>query len=197
MATPASPANERLKESYQGWLWSSLIAAALVHFAVFALWPELTARSLGDDRSVLEVISMPDVEIPEPPQELVRPAEPVVVSTEIDETLTIEPTTFEANPVETLPPLRRMKGPARARRRDSYPTPWRPGSGIWRRSCGPWSGRIRPPSGTRASAAPSTSSSPSTRTAWCGTFASTRARATRPWIGRRSPWRKSTGSPPP
>jgi len=46
----------------------------------------------------------PDIEIPPPPKAIARPATPVIASTNVDEDITIAPTTFEENPVENLPP---------------------------------------------------------------------------------------------
>jgi hypothetical protein len=36
-------ANERLKRSFSSWFWGSMILATVVHFGMFAFWPELTA----------------------------------------------------------------------------------------------------------------------------------------------------------
>jgi protein TonB len=107
LPTPASeriPANERLRMSFRPWLWSSMIAATVVHFSIFALWPSLTAETMGIDTRELEVIPAPDVEIPDAPDPLTRPAEPVVASVEVDEDLTIAPTTLAANPPDELAP---------------------------------------------------------------------------------------------
>jgi protein TonB len=46
----------------------------------------------------------PEIEIPPPPQSIARPATPVIAEANIDEDITIAPTTFEENPVEDLPP---------------------------------------------------------------------------------------------
>lgn len=98
-----APANDRLKQSFTTWLWAAMIAATVMHFGVFALWPTLTAADVSVDPESFEVIDVPEVDIPEPPAPLKRPAEPVVATTEVDENLTIEPTTWKDNPVETLP----------------------------------------------------------------------------------------------
>lgn len=98
------PANDRLKHSFASWVWGSLIAATVVHFGVFALWPEQTATMLSIDAADLEVLDVPDIEIPDAPPPLERPAEPIAATVEVDPDLTIAPTTLEKNPVETLPP---------------------------------------------------------------------------------------------
>jgi len=109
-AVPASgilgeTANERLKRTFGSWFWGSLIVATLVHFGTFALWPELTAEDFSFTSDELEAIELPpEIEIPPPPQQIARPATPVMATAEIDEDITIAPTTFEENPVEQLPP---------------------------------------------------------------------------------------------
>ena len=98
-------ANERLKRSFSSWFWGSMIAATVIHFAAFAFWPELTAADFSFDSTELEAIELPpEIEIPPPPQQIARPATPVMASADIDEDITIAPTTFEDNPVEDLPP---------------------------------------------------------------------------------------------
>ena len=98
-------ANDRLKRSFSSWFWGSMIAATVFHFALFAFWPELTAADFSFDSEELEAIELPpEIEIPPPPQQIARPATPVMASADIDEDITIAPTTFEDNPVEDLPP---------------------------------------------------------------------------------------------
>lgn len=98
-------ANDRLKRSFNTWFWSSMIAATVIHFGVFAFWPELTADDISYTAAELEAIELPpEIEIPPPPQSIARPATPVITEANIDEDITIAPTTFEENPVEDLPP---------------------------------------------------------------------------------------------
>jgi len=101
----AETANERLKRTFNSWFWGSMIAATVLHFGTFAFWPELTAEDFSFESEELEAIELPpEIEIPPPPQQIARPATPVMATTEIDEDITIAPTTFEDNPVEDLPP---------------------------------------------------------------------------------------------
>ncbi|MGD8321017.1 MAG: energy transducer TonB [Gemmatimonadota bacterium] len=98
-------ANDRLKQSFSTWFWGSMIVATVVHFMVFAFWPELTAEDISYTPDELEAIELPpEIEIPPPPKSIARPATPVIASADIDEDITIAPTTFEENPVEELPP---------------------------------------------------------------------------------------------
>jgi len=98
-------ANDRLKRSFSSWFWGSMILATAFHFSAFAFWPELTAADFSFESEELEAIELPpEIEIPPPPQQIARPATPVMASADIDEDITIAPTTFEDNPVEDLPP---------------------------------------------------------------------------------------------
>lgn len=98
-------ANERLKRTFGSWFWGSMIAATVVHFGAFMFWPELTTEDMSFTSEELEAIELPpEIEIPPPPQQIARPATPVMATAEIDEDITIAPTTFEDNPVEDLPP---------------------------------------------------------------------------------------------
>ena len=112
-ATPFSPrdprgdetANDRFKRAFDPWLWNSVILATLVHLAVFAFWPQLTAGDLSSTARVLTALELPPViDIPEPPQPIARPALPVIASTDVAEHVTIERTTWQDNPVDDLPP---------------------------------------------------------------------------------------------
>ena len=98
-------ANDRLKSSFSSWFWGSMIAATLIHFGAFAFWPELTAEDFSVTSEELTAIELPpEIEIPPPPQAIQRPATPVIAEANIEEDITIAPTTFEDNPVEDLPP---------------------------------------------------------------------------------------------
>ena len=98
-------ANERFKRSFGSWFWGSMIVATVAHFSVFALWPEMTAKDVSFSSDELITIDLPpEIEIPPPPEQIRRPATPVIATADIDEDITIAPTTFEDNPVEDLPP---------------------------------------------------------------------------------------------
>ncbi len=87
------------------WLWGGIIVATVVHFGVIRFFPTLTAADVAFSVTEFEAIELPpEVEIPPPPEQIARPAVPVVAATELEEDITIAPTTFEENPVESLPP---------------------------------------------------------------------------------------------
>lgn len=98
-------ANDEFKDRFRQWFWGSVMIATCVHFVVFAFFPRLTAGDVSFDARELEAVNLPpEIEIPPPPKQIQRPAVPVVARTEIEEDVTIAPTTFEDNPVENLPP---------------------------------------------------------------------------------------------
>jgi len=84
----------------------SAIGAVLIHLALFVLWPTMGVAPSSSVTAELEAIEIPpDVEIPSPPQEIARPAVPVLATVDIDDDITIAPTTFEFGPVrEPMPP---------------------------------------------------------------------------------------------
>lgn len=104
-ALEAETANDRLKHSFASWFWGSVIAATVLHFGMFALWPDMTAADVSFEAAELEAIELPpEIEIPPPPERIARPATPVITDAVIEEDISIAPTTFEDNPVDELPP---------------------------------------------------------------------------------------------
>ncbi len=103
---PCSPtANERFKSRFGAWLWSGVILATVLHFALLKFFPALAAADVRFGVREFEAISLPpEIEIPPAPQAIARPAVPVVARAVLEEDVTIAPTTFERNPVEALPP---------------------------------------------------------------------------------------------
>ena len=98
-------ANDRFKKSSDSYLWGALCIAVVAHFGLFNFFPELTASDVSYGVDEFEAIELPpEVDIPPPPEQISRPAVPVVAATELEEDITIAPTTFEENPVENLPP---------------------------------------------------------------------------------------------
>jgi len=82
-----------------------MIAATFVHFLLFQFWPTLQAENVSFSAEELEVIELPpEIEIPPPPEAISRPATPVMATKEIDQDITIAPTTFADNPIDDLPP---------------------------------------------------------------------------------------------
>jgi periplasmic protein TonB len=98
-------ANDRLKKSFGSWFWGSMMAAVLVHFVVMAFWPNLRAADVSFTMEDMEAVDLPpEIEIPPPPEQIQRPANPVVSEAVIDDDVTIAPTTFEDNEPDDLPP---------------------------------------------------------------------------------------------
>jgi TonB family protein len=99
-------ANDRLKNSFNNWFWGAIVAASVLHFAAMALWPEMTAADVSIASEELEQVEIvQEFEIPPPPEQIARPAVPVL-STDItiSDEITIGEVTFQDNPVSDLPP---------------------------------------------------------------------------------------------
>jgi TonB family protein len=105
LAIPVT-ANDRLKADFGSRFWGSLLLAALLHFLVLALWPEMEAADVSYAADQLEQVELPrEFEIPPPPEQIVRPAVPVLsTDVNISEDITIGEVRFEDNPVSELPP---------------------------------------------------------------------------------------------
>jgi periplasmic protein TonB len=104
-------ANDRFKATSGNWFWTGLIAATVIHFLILAFWPRLTAADVSFTTAELEAIELPpEIEIPPPPEQIARPATPVISEAQIEEDITIAPTTFDENPIENLPPPPTARG---------------------------------------------------------------------------------------
>ncbi len=104
-ATHVETANDRFKQRAATWFWGGLILATIVHFGFIRLFPALAAADFSFAVSEFHTIDLPpEVTVPPPPEAIQRPALPVVTETDLDEDVTIAPTTFEENPVDKLPP---------------------------------------------------------------------------------------------
>jgi protein TonB len=97
-------ANDRFKRGFGNWFWGSLVVATVLHFVMFAFWPDMSAADYAMSTQEFEAIDLPpEIEIPPPPQQIARPATPIVSEANIDQDITIAATTFEDNPIEMLP----------------------------------------------------------------------------------------------
>jgi TonB family protein len=82
-----------------------VILSVVVHFAFFSLYRGFWVPEFSLEASTLASVELPpEVEIPPPPEAVARPATPVVATVDVNEEITIAPTTFEANPTESLAP---------------------------------------------------------------------------------------------
>jgi len=96
-------ANERLKARSGDVVALSLVAATVVHFLVFQMWPEMTVTDFGiAPAGQVDILRLPDdIVIPVAPDKLTRPAAPVI-SADAPVDATITPFDFET--VRELPP---------------------------------------------------------------------------------------------
>ncbi len=102
-AADVETANDRFKRSFGTWFWSSMITATVFHFMIFQFWPVQSTDNWTYTAEELEVIDLlPELDIPQPPEEISRPAMPVMSLSDIDVEITIAPTDWKSNPPETL-----------------------------------------------------------------------------------------------
>jgi TonB family protein len=98
-------ANDRFKQGSGDWFGYSVAAAAVFHLVMFAFWPNMTAADYTGQSDELTAIDLPpEIVIPPLPEQIARPATPVISDLDIDDDITIAPTTFDANPIDNLPP---------------------------------------------------------------------------------------------
>ncbi|MEJ2679485.1 MAG: energy transducer TonB [Gemmatimonadota bacterium] len=98
-------ANDRFKQRFSRWFWSSLSAATMLHFGAFVLMPQFTAPALGHNAQTgTEIVSVGTVDVPPPPPMITAPAATVIGTADVGPDVTIPSTTFQDNPVPTLPP---------------------------------------------------------------------------------------------
>ena len=97
-------ANERMKRRAAVWLPRSIVLAVLLHAALFVFAPDMTTANEHDAKNGEMYVIPPEVEIPDPPEEIPRPAMPVAGSIDISTDVTITSTSFEAWTPEMLAP---------------------------------------------------------------------------------------------
>jgi periplasmic protein TonB len=97
-------ANDRFKLSFGPWLWGSIGAATAFHFLLFAFLPGLMVTDASARDRHMEVIAMPEPPLPQPPEEIVRPAAPVVAPVYVDPDVTVPPNIGDAFPADVLLP---------------------------------------------------------------------------------------------
>ncbi len=105
-------ANNRFKEASGSRLALGLIVAVTAHVGLFEFFPRMHAAALPTAEALLVAIELPpEVVIPPPPEQIVRPATPKIAAVEVAEDITIAPTTFASTPVTNLPPPPKTKAP--------------------------------------------------------------------------------------
>jgi periplasmic protein TonB len=96
-------ANDRFKNGFAAWFWAGLTVATLAHMALFVASPTFAIAAKADPRPPLIGHHVPDVPLPPPPEDIPRPAAPVL-SAEAPADVTIPQTTPHHNPVDLRPP---------------------------------------------------------------------------------------------
>lgn len=99
--------NAGFRETYARWLTRSLGVAGLVHLVLlgFLVAPSRTRTFASGGEEMVTIEIPPETKIPPPPEEIARPATPVVAAEPVDQEITIAETMIEANqPVPEAPP---------------------------------------------------------------------------------------------
>jgi periplasmic protein TonB len=105
MQTGAMTANDRLKKSFDPWMFGSIGAAVVLHFLAIVLFPQMSVADMSLRTEPMRMEIPPEVRIPPPPEQIQRPQIPMMsANLALDEDLTIAPVTFGENPVTTLAP---------------------------------------------------------------------------------------------
>lgn len=99
-----STANDRFKRGFGTWFWIGLILATLAHAAVFLAVPAFAIQDMATSAGEVEVVPLPEIDVPEPPPDIVRPAEPVFGDADVDPSITIPTTDPDAYAPDVLPP---------------------------------------------------------------------------------------------
>jgi len=100
--------NEQFKAHQRVWLWLAAAVALSVHallISFFAVPPGIGYEARAEDLMVIDV--PPEIKIPPPPEEIARPATPVIAETpeDVSEDITIAETEIVDNqPVPEAPP---------------------------------------------------------------------------------------------
>jgi hypothetical protein len=116
-ATSTHTANDRFKRGFSSWFWAALMLATLFHAAVFIASPTFALAGTATSSTALTLERIADVPLPPEPQEIPRPATPVIATDAVAD-VTIPETTFDAHSSETLappPPGRATRCPTSSR----------------------------------------------------------------------------------
>ena len=103
-AFPSATAHQRFKQGFSNRLWASMVGATVLHFLVLNFFPSLNAESLATERTLTEVVPAIDVPLPEPPDDVVRPAAPIVAADAAAVSLTLPETSELWGAAPELPP---------------------------------------------------------------------------------------------
>src|SRR5690606_41024420 len=93
----------------EAWLPRAMVLAVLMHVALFSFTPTMSAaiddHARADDMTVIP----PTLDLPPPPEEIARPASPVVGELNLSDEVTIPNTTIHDWTPDMLPPPARTQ----------------------------------------------------------------------------------------
>ena len=101
----SATANDHFKRSFWPTFRIAIVGAVAAHFMIFEVMPRFDVTTLALAGEVMAAVDLPpEVRIPPPPEQIARPATPRVAAVEVNEDLTIAPTTFEENDAQNFGP---------------------------------------------------------------------------------------------
>lgn len=103
-------ANDRFKTGFATWFWAGLVLATLAHVALFVASPTFAVAGTTAPTPPIAIYDIPDVKLPPEPEEIRRPAAPVI-SPDAPPDQTIPETLLPDYPVDLGPPARGGDGP--------------------------------------------------------------------------------------
>lgn len=99
-------ANDLFKQRERAWLPRAIVLAVIIHAAVLSLAPDITVAGIADDSLPEMLVTPPVTDLPPPPEELARPAAPVVGDFEMSQEITVTPFDFDTyRPAEITAPV--------------------------------------------------------------------------------------------
>lgn len=108
-ATTSLPADRRFRESFGLYVSTGLCLSVGVHLMIFLAFPALAVEDRGataDEPVVLEL--PPEVRVPPPPDDVARPAEPVISDVPLPDDATVDPSDWEMRRTQGPPPPPRV-----------------------------------------------------------------------------------------
>lgn len=116
-------ANCRFKRGWAATVYLAVLLSVGLHLGLFEAFPRMETRDLSaEEASSTEVVEIPpDVRIPPPPEQVARPAEPKVATTDVAPEATTPPTDFEEQPRRQQMPAPPSVGSSTAERPSFIP----------------------------------------------------------------------------
>lgn len=85
-STTWEAANDRFKARSENRMSVGIVAAVIAHFGLFAFFPSFSVEDLVFENEEISVVDIPtEIDVPQPPDEIARPAVPRITETPLDD----------------------------------------------------------------------------------------------------------------